>query len=58
MQLSKRQDTVLEIADLIQLLESTKDVVLDDKIQDADKLLTLVGRDLKKLHHDVKKSLN
>ena len=58
MQLSKRQDTVLEIADLIQLLESTKDVVLDDKIQDADKLLTLVGRDLKKLHNSVKKSLN
>lgn len=58
MQLTKRQDTALEIADLIQLLESTKDVVLDDKIQDADKLLTLVGRDLKKLHHDVKKSLN
>lgn len=58
MQLSKRQDTVLEIADLIQLLESTKDVVLDDKIQDADKLLTLVGRDLKKLHNYVKKSLN
>ncbi|WP_156149883.1 hypothetical protein [Mannheimia massilioguelmaensis] len=58
MQLTKRQDTALEIADLIQLLESTKDVVLDDKIQDADKLLTLVGRDLKKLHHYVKKSLN
>ena len=58
MQLSKRQDTVHEIADLIQLLESTKDVVLDDKIQDADKLLTLVGRDLKKLHNYVKKSLN
>lgn len=58
MQLTKRQDTALEIADLIQLLESTKDVVLDDKIQDADKLLTLVGRDLKKLHNYVKKSLN
>ncbi|MDY4480271.1 MAG: hypothetical protein SPE33_09625 [[Pasteurella] aerogenes] len=58
MQLTKRQDTALEIADLIQLLESTKDVVLDDKIQDADKLLTLVGRDLKKLHNSVKKSLN
>lgn len=58
MQLSKRQDTVLEIADLIQLLETAKDVLLDDKIQDADKLLTLVGRDLKKLHNYVKKSLN
>ena len=58
MQLTKRHDTALEIADLIQLLESTKDVVLDDKIQDADKLLTLVGRDLKKLHNSVKKSLN
>ena len=58
MQLTKRQDTALEIADLIQLLESTKDVVLDDKIQDADKLLTLVGRDLRKLHNYVKKSLN
>ena len=58
MQLSKRQDTVLEIADLIQLLETAKDVLLDDKIQDADKLLTPVGRDLKKLHNYVKKSLN
>ena len=58
MQLSKRQDTALEIADLIQLLESARDVVIDDKIQDADKLLTLVGRDLKKLHNSVKKALN
>lgn len=58
MQLSKRQDTALEILDLIQLLESVKDVVIDDKLRDADKLLTLVGRDLKKLHNNVKKSVN
>lgn len=58
MQLTKRQDTALEIADLIQLLETAKDVLLDDKIQDADKLLTLAGRDLKKLQTGVRKTLN
>ena len=58
MMLIKRQDMLAEIADIIQLLDDVKTTLLNDSIEDANKLLTFVEKDVRKLKNDVKKTLN
>lgn len=58
MMLIKRQDMLAEIADIIQLLDDVKTTLLNDSIEDANKLLTFVEKDVRKLKNDVKKALN
>ncbi|SUT89875.1 Uncharacterised protein [[Actinobacillus] rossii] len=58
MMLTKRQDMLAEIADIIQLLDDVKTTLLNDSIEDANKLLTFVEKDVRKLKNDMKKSLN
>ena len=58
MMLTKRQDMVAEIADIMQLLDDVKTTLLNDNVEDANKLLTFVEKDVRKLKTDVKKVLN
>ncbi|QOF67318.1 hypothetical protein IFE17_02790 [Actinobacillus sp. GY-402] len=58
MMLTKRQDMVAEIADIMQLLDDVKTTLLNDSIEDANKLLTFVEKDVRKLKNNVKKALN
>lgn len=58
MMLTKRQDMVAEIADIMQLLDDVKTTLLNDNVEDANKLLTFVEKDVRKLKTDVKKALN
>ncbi|QOF67422.1 hypothetical protein IFE17_09825 [Actinobacillus sp. GY-402] len=55
MMLTKRQDMVAEIADIMQLLDDVKTTLLNDSIEDANKLLTFVEKDVRKLKNNVKK---
>lgn len=58
MMLTKRQDMLVEIADIIQLLDDVKTTLLNDNIEDANKLLTFVEKDVRKLKNDMKNALN
>ncbi|WP_165772758.1 hypothetical protein [Caviibacterium pharyngocola] len=58
MELRKRQDTVCEIADVIALLETAKETVLNDQAEDTLKLMKLAEIELRKAKREVLKSIN
>ena len=58
MMLTKRQDMLAQIADIMQLLDDVKTTLLNDMPEDADKLLNIAEKDLRKVRNGMKKALN
>lgn len=58
MMLTKRQDMVAEIADIMQLLDDVKTALLNDMLEDTEKLLNFAEKDIRKVKNKVKKAMN
>lgn len=58
MMLTKRQDMVAEIADIMQLLDDVKTALLNDMLEDTEKLLNFAEKDIRKVKNSVKKAMN
>ncbi|MDY3123594.1 MAG: hypothetical protein SOW21_04295 [[Actinobacillus] rossii] len=58
MMLTKRQDMVAEIADIMQLLDDVKTTLLNDMLEDTEKLLNFAEKDIRKVKNSVKNAMN